>query len=272
MRFQGYFFAIVALVLSACAVPEGGKRIDGSQSLSRAQEKWQVVEKDRLHAPIAMHDNAKSNVNINDIKNHAHYTKKAKKDVRKDTNFRLLVLERQMEDISHELEHYIPGHTLKQYDSYASLGMLEPPAPAHKPKIFVEEKTPVAMAQKKVIQDSPVGGAHEVASVHKMRIGQHPNKTRVVLDLNTKPDFSYDLDNSEKLLLIEVSGAVWKAPAQKAFTKHPLLVGYSAHDNGNGGTMLVLELRRDVKVFSAAMKPLKVGGYHRIVFDLMAQG
>ena len=74
------------------------------------------------------------------------------------------------------------------------------------------------------------------------------------------------------LLLIEIAGAGWKAASQKAFAKHPLVAGYSAHDNGNGGTMLVLELKRAVKVgMNTAMKPAKAGGYHRIVFDLMAE-
>ncbi len=260
VRFKLSIFVVgAALLLSACMVSGGDSKADSAESLLNAEGSWKVIEQDRQPVPAVMHNTARADVNVRDMKRHMGYASMIKKAHKKDTNFRLLVLERQMRDVSKELEHYILGHTLKGYDSYASLGL---PEPARKPV--------AVMAAKSAAKPAPVlSGA---TAVRKFRMGQHPGKTRLVLDLNRKSHFSYDLDNGEKLLLVDIADAGWDAKAERRFAKHPLIAGYSAHDNGSGGTMLVIELKKAVKVLlSTGMKPYKAGGYSRIVFDIAAE-
>lgn len=264
----------LALALSACGGSKHSNRVDSAESLLHAEGSWKVVEKDAETNPEVMHDTAKAGVNVHSMRKDLKYASQVKKDLKRDSNFRLLVLERQMQDVNYDLGKLMPDRKPKRYDSYASLGLPEP-APSKEETIenIIEkvkaEKTPVAkVVPKKVAYKQPTLSGP--AAVKRLRMGQHPGKTRLVLDLNKKPSFSYDLDNSEKLLLVDISGARWDAAAKKSMAKHPLVAAYSTHDNGSGGTMLVLELKKPVKVtMSTAMKPNpKAGGYHRIVMDL----
>ena len=55
---------------------------------------------------------------------------------------------------------------------------------------------PASMSQK-------YSGAPAVTGV---RTGKYPNRTRMVLDLNTAAKYSYDIDNNERLMLVELPG------------------------------------------------------------------
>lgn len=265
---------IFALALSACGGGKSGNRVDSSEALLRAEGSWKVVEKDVEKNPEIMHDVAKASVNVNSMRKDLKYASQVRKDLKRDSNFRLLVLERQMQDVNYDLGTLIPGRKLKRYDSYASLGLPEPIPSKEETieniieKVKAERKPVEKAAPKKVAHKQPTLSGP--MAVKRLRMGQHPGKTRLVLDLNKKPSFSYDLDNSEKLLLVDIPGARWDAVAKKSLAKHPLIVAYSTHDNGSGGTMLVLELKKPVQVtMSTAMKPNpKAGGYHRIVMDI----
>jgi hypothetical protein len=110
------------------------------------------------------------------------------------------------------------------------------------------------------------GGATTVSA---LRTGEHPGKTRLVLDLTGESKYRADIDNDENLLLIELSDAGWSAASQKLLN-HPLIKGYTTQPSGNGGTILALELQKPAKILgSAALKPNAQYG-NRIYLDLAA--
>lgn len=108
----------------------------------------------------------------------------------------------------------------------------------------------------------------ENASVKNMRTGMYTDKMRLVLDLTGESAYKVDVDNSQKTLKIDLPQASWNADAQARVEMNDFISGYTAEDNGKGGTTLVLALNEPVRVIaSAALKPNSSRG-HRIYMDL----
>lgn len=122
-----------------------------------------------------------------------------------------------------------------------------------------EEATKMAIAQT---------GGQSVAS--NVRIGEHPGKTRLVLDLSkdTKPDFKTDLDNGEKLLTVELPGVTWGGSTTGTPKSSAFIAGWNANKTEGGGSTLGIQLKKDAKILSTQyLKPEK-GDPARLVIDI----
>jgi N-acetylmuramoyl-L-alanine amidase len=108
--------------------------------------------------------------------------------------------------------------------------------------------------------------------VSAIRLGQHPDKTRIVLDVGSDASFTTDLDNAEKILLVELPKTGWSAPTAQRFTNSPLLAGYTAQSMSGGGTRLAIELKRPARVLAASALKAEGDKSARIVLDLAAGG
>lgn len=105
-------------------------------------------------------------------------------------------------------------------------------------------------------------------TVTALRVGEHPGKTRMVFDMTGASAYRYDLDNAENILVLEISGAGWSAPATQSFARSPLLQSYSTQSMDGGGTRVIMQLKRAAAVaYEAALKPEGSSG-HRLVIDL----
>lgn len=104
-------------------------------------------------------------------------------------------------------------------------------------------------------------------SVVDLRIGEHADKTRLVLDLNANASFAADLDNNEHILVIELPDAGWSAAQQQTFDKSPLLKGYTV-ESGGKGSMLILQLRKASGILAQQKLEGETGKGQRIVIDL----
>lgn len=129
--------------------------------------------------------------------------------------------------------------------------MVQPAAPVAQPAAY----TPPAI---------------NVAAVQGVRLGNHETgKTRMVFDVSKASTFTYDVDNAEKILVIEIPSTVWNAgPVTRNFMENPLVKSLAASPNGQGGTRIVVQLSAPAKVlWSQAIPPAGLQG-DRIVFDL----
>lgn len=105
-------------------------------------------------------------------------------------------------------------------------------------------------------------------SVHGIRLGEHPDKTRLVLDLTEKADFHVDLDNDEHLLVVELPDSKWTAPAQGTFADAPIVASYRTETTPDGrGSLLVLTLHGPAEMTKAILIPGGAGGA-RLAVDL----
>ena len=141
-----------------------------------------------------------------------------------------------------------------------------------KPKALKTPKTidqVVAKASKKSpkMVKKAVGGPLRVLGV---RVGEHPGKTRFVMDLsNTAPKYSVDIDNTEKLAVVELPGTGWEAAMSNTLKKSAFVQSYSVQKTDSGSRVVILLKKPAQLAMNSAMKPNHVHG-HRIAFDLVA--
>ena len=133
------------------------------------------------------------------------------------------------------------------------------------------EPPPAPLALEPVPTPTPVAVQKNsnMINVQGLRIGEHTNMTRLVIDVSGAVKYSYDLDNAENLLVIELPGADWTGAASETLKKSPLVQSWTVQAMENGqGSRLILNLHKSVKVTkdSALTQPA------RIVFDLQAAG
>jgi hypothetical protein len=113
---------------------------------------------------------------------------------------------------------------------------------------------------------APVPGV--ASSVMGVRIGEHPGKVRVVLDVSAAAQFKANIDNTERLLVVDLPQSAWPGNAQGVFGANALVKGYSATPSANGGVSVLIQLKQPARLtMSTAMQPNEVYG-HRIVFDV----
>ncbi|MAZ76062.1 MAG: hypothetical protein CMH31_02030 [Micavibrio sp.] len=106
-------------------------------------------------------------------------------------------------------------------------------------------------------------------SVHNVRIGEHPGKTRIVLDLNSPATFKADLDNNENILNIEIANTDWTAAKQKSFRNSSFISSYSVKPlENNQGFLMIVELKKAARIaYKDSIKALSGNG-RRIIIDL----
>lgn len=126
-------------------------------------------------------------------------------------------------------------------------------------------------AQRPRQEEAPAPSGSGVTSVREVRIGEHKDKTRLVLDVSGKASFRYDLDTLENLLVIELPDAGWSASRSWRSQKAPLMASYSVQDMQNGGSRMIIQLKHSASVVhSGTIAPNKDSRNHRVVIDLSA--
>jgi hypothetical protein len=140
--------------------------------------------------------------------------------------------------------------------------------PAAKPEAKPAEKPEVKAAAGAEEKTKPVA-VNEPVKVKLVRIGDEPGKTRIVLDVTGKTNFSYDLDNAERIMIIDLDAKEWAAAAGADFAKSPLVSSYTAQAVEGGKCRMILQLRESVKVEAAqTLNPVGDKG-DRIMIDLV---
>ena len=105
--------------------------------------------------------------------------------------------------------------------------------------------------------------------VVNVRFGTYPDKTRIVLDLSAPSGgYNVDLDNQEKLLVLEVKNASWDAKKSFNFETNPLLASFSAQNTEDGGSRLLMELKSPVKILKKFALRAAGEKKDRIVLDI----
>ena len=139
------------------------------------------------------------------------------------------------------------------------------PAPAPVPSAHQVAEKPAQAAPTPA--PAPVStGSSQISAV---RFGGDAGKTRIVFDANQAVTYTKDIDNGENLLVVEIPNAGWGAAAQGTAPKSSTVDTWTAQSNGNGGTRIVMTLKKPVSViYEGTMKPETSNPHHRIVIDL----
>lgn len=105
-------------------------------------------------------------------------------------------------------------------------------------------------------------------TIHDIRIGDHKDKTRIVIETAKKLTYSHDVDNNEGLftLFFEEADTEHGAVPRKSWSK---LIKSVSESKQNGSTILAFNLSGDTKVTNeGVIGPNKDNAYYRIFIDL----
>lgn len=105
------------------------------------------------------------------------------------------------------------------------------------------------------------------ASITGVRLGGHPDKTRVVLDLNGKTDFSYGVSDAGTSVIISFSGVEWR-PERPSRRRQGVVSGYSFARDAGGEGQFGIDTTIPVRIKKVFALPPQNGKGHRIVLDL----
>jgi len=108
------------------------------------------------------------------------------------------------------------------------------------------------------------------ASVTDVRIGEHKDKTRIVLDLSDKTDYQAEFTNAGRVLNVELSRADWKTDKTYNVNGKSLIESYAVIKSDDGHVLRV-QLKTAAEIgYESVLTPSKGYG-NRIVLDLVAK-
>lgn len=124
-----------------------------------------------------------------------------------------------------------------------------------------------------VAEKAPAPSDASSNTVTAVRIGEHGDKTRLVFDLTskTKPDFKYDLDNVEKVLMVNMPSSAWTAK-DSGKPNSPMIAGWNAQKGDAGGTAVAVQLKKNARVLSSQFLPAEGKDPARLVMDIASGG
>lgn len=117
-----------------------------------------------------------------------------------------------------------------------------------------------------VIGDIPNGGASSV--VKDVRIGEHPDKVRLVLDLSAPISYQIEEGDEGLIVLVDLPGAQWQAQASEDLKYSMVLKGFETEALPGGGMRMILRARDRIKVKHDEILPAAGDQGPRLVIDL----
>jgi N-acetylmuramoyl-L-alanine amidase len=104
-------------------------------------------------------------------------------------------------------------------------------------------------------------------SIEKIRLGQHGQKTRIVLDVNQKTDFRVFHLASPPRIVVDMPPAKWHI-ARTDLILNPVLKGYRSGPLEDGLTRVIFDLQKPAEISEAYFLPKNDYEPNRLVVDL----
>jgi len=247
------------IVLGGCqATPE--PEYDARQPLPRVKPRVVSSNNDRMAPssgavdPLKAHMRARRRVNPNDRSAKRSYTKLAGAEpVRRAASSRSNVVIKTPP---------IPGRkpgaivtTVAAVNRAAPVSSSLRPVPGYKPqKGELKKAQPRAMSY----------------NITRMRVGDHPGKTRIVFDASAPIVTGVEMANGGRVVYLTFDNTDWQAQSIRSFVSHPVLSGSEARVSNNG-TILKIQMKKPVRVLPLKRYPPN-GQYnnHRIAIDIIS--
>jgi hypothetical protein len=118
--------------------------------------------------------------------------------------------------------------------------------------------------QKKVIENQASTAPSDVTGV---RIGEHPDKIRIVLDLSAKTSYTLDYDPKSNSIFIEMPYASWSAKKEWKSTKPSIVNQYHVEAVGSG-IRFILEVDEGASVGASGLLSADKGKKDRLYIDI----
>lgn len=108
------------------------------------------------------------------------------------------------------------------------------------------------------------------AFVKRVRIGEHPDKIRLVLDLSGPIVYRSASADGGKTVVIELPGVAWDAIRSWRGNTTPMIESFETQGLPEGGTRLVIHGRGNIALGLNGVLPPQNGQGHRLFIDLQA--
>ena len=178
---------------------------------------------------------------------------------------RLMSIESDIQELIGELKQLSDEPTMASGNSFQP-NIPVAPAPVYREPYIAPAKK-VRSAPSSYMKKSAPAYNGGNATIFDVRTGEHPGKTRIVLDSNAKTSYSVDIDNNENIMVVDLPSANWGASTSKSFPKSSIISSYSVENSGSG-SLLVLQLKRNARVTYQKSLPSNSGAGQRIVMDV----
>ena len=117
-------------------------------------------------------------------------------------------------------------------------------------------------------QDASVGSNRPV--LEAVRIGEHPDRTRLVIELSARVEFVLTLDSDPTRLVIELPSIDWRTTAPEALAGRGLITGLDRLPDQDGVTRIVVHLSEPTTVRDVFFLGQTPTIPYRFVLDLAA--
>lgn len=180
---------------------------------------------------------------------------------------RLMAIEGDMSNIITELRkinNTQPAAPKTNFNNARTPQVLSAPPPA-------QTATPKAQVTPPKTKASPQfepPAANGRQGIYGVRLGEHSGRTRIVLDSAEKPSFNVDIDNNEKIMVIDLPQSQWNAAMAGTLNKSNFISSYKVEKAGDGH-MLIMQLKKPAKLSYEKLLPSNNGAGYRLVLDLI---
>lgn len=177
-------------------------------------------------------------------------------------------MERHFRQLSLELDRINNTYGVEASAPKTAPAKVEKAQLAPKPKAVEAKPLPPVSEAKANPKPVTVKKSSAPLQVQQVRVGEQTNgKTRIVLDTSAAAKISYDIDNGEKILLIEVPNAGWAAKQTQTLKAGGLVSSYKAESDANG-SRLIVQLKGPAQVVSTSRLDPSDGAGYRVFLDL----
>lgn len=144
----------------------------------------------------------------------------------------------------------------------------QPPAEAsrHDTPSAPQESPPTPSKESE--KPAVVPAAPVVAGVHvlKWRLGEHPDKTRIVLEMSGNPVYTAKVENGQ--LVVDLPGTAWDPAREWTTDSAPLVYAYHVGPGDKGGLRLKIDMLYDAGIIYQKIFPAEAGAPAKLVIDL----
>ena len=254
-------FSISLVVLGGCQTLQnsygnGAVVEKDAKELLDAQEGKMKSDEELEYSPIEQHMKARQDVDPTKINRKNKFSKTVDDyEVVDKENIRVVRVDKDVSTIDREMK----AKGLKvEADSLSEKGEAKSYIESVLAKYGISGETP-----KETISVSR-------STVQSVRIGQHPGKTRIVLDVSGKTNFQTQFENGNKVLVVTLPDAVWGTDATAKVSGASLVSGYDTKKKKQSSVFKVFLAEPGRLAYQKAIKPSGARG-HRIVFDVVSR-
>lgn len=158
--------------------------------------------------------------------------------------------------------------TVNPDDLFASgidLHLLEPAAGTQTPNSEFSERIDGEVAKPHPEPGAAVMGA---VSVRGLRMGERPDRLRLVLDLSGPVSYQLDSINDGRRISMTIPGVHWDAPRQGGGDSAGLMTGYLVENLPTGGVRLIISADKPIRAGANSLLESEGGGV-RLLMDII---